>query len=122
MSKDKIAELAEVMDKISTKIDDWDYMKAMTLLQQLFQEVNNNTSQVKYVAYSPAAQQLADDNERLKYNNTRLKRNHKNQRKRWKETEDQLRGQINELLSEIEYLEQFKKTDLNGNNNLVNYL
>ena len=120
MSKDKIAELAEVMDKISTKIDDWDYMKAMTLLQQLFQEVNNNTSHVKY--YGPAAQQLADDNERLKYNNTRLKRNHKNQRKRWKETEEQLRGQINELLSEIEYLEQFKKTDLNGNNNLVNYL
>lgn len=110
MAQEKIAELVGLIDKVSTRIDDWDYMTAMTLLQQLYhlnQSAQNNTNYMGPPNFS--AEQLIQENERLQYNNTRLKRSHRNKKKIWRQTEEQLRGQINELLNEIEYLEQFKK-------------
>lgn len=112
--KEGLEQLVELIDKNCQSFPDFDYMQAMALCQQLYQE-SNSKQQIKYMGYGPAAQQLSDENERLKNNNQRLKRSHKNKRKQWRETEDQLRTQINELLNEVEYLEQFRHSLMNKN-------
>ena len=109
MAKENIESLVSILDKNCQALPDYDYMNAMSMLQQLYNEPM--VKEIKYVAYGPTAQQLANDNERLKFNIQRLKRSHKNKRKQWRETQEQLQTQINELLSEIEYLEQFKNGD-----------
>lgn len=106
MAKEQIQKLVELIDKNAQHLPDFDYMTAMTLLQQLYNQPTQK--EVKYVGYGPAAQQLTDEVERLKYNHERMKRSHKNKRKQWRETEQQLRNQVNELLTEIDYLESTK--------------
>jgi hypothetical protein len=120
MAKENIQSLVSILDKNCQALPDYDYMNAMTMLQQLYNEPT--IKEIKYVAYGPAAQQLANDNERLKFNIQRLKRSHKNKRKQWRETQEQLQTQINELLSEIEYLEQFKNGEFNKKNTLNEYI
>jgi predicted nuclease with TOPRIM domain len=120
MAKENIESLVSILDKNCQALPDYDYMNAMSMLQQLYNEPM--VKEIKYVAYGPTAQQLANDNERLKFNIQRLKRSHKNKRKQWRETQEQLQTQINELLSEIEYLEQFKNGDFNKKNTLNEYI
>jgi len=117
--KERIEQLVGLIDKNCQSLPDFDYMQAMVLCQQLYHEPAQET---KYVGYGPAAQQLSQELERVKNNNQRLKRSHKNKRKQWRETEDQLRTQINELLNEVEYLEQFRHSLINKNNILSDYI
>lgn len=103
---DLIAELVSILDAASMGMGDYAYMKSMDVLKRMY-----NTpppSNIRYVAYGPSAVRLAEEHERLQTNHSRMKRNHAKRRKEWKELEENLRNQVNELLVEVEYLENIR--------------
>jgi hypothetical protein len=109
MAKAIAGELLEIFDEHADKFETWTYMTATTLLMRLYHEpepVAPAPVEYRYVGYGASARVLCADYDRLTANHNRLKNRQKKARKRWRETEEALRQQVDELLAEIQYLEQ----------------
>ena len=102
--RDHIEKLLEVVDGISQDINDWDYMKLMTLLQQAY------LSTPVQVAPSPA--HYEQDYYQLLSRHHRLKRANKRRFRAHRERVQALEETIEQLQNEITYLEQGQRPDL----------
>lgn len=110
MDRQLVEQLVSLLDEHCAALGDWTYMQAMVLLQQLWHRTPLSAPEPEkiyiYVGYGASTRQLCEDYERLTANHNRLKRRQKNARRQWKETEASLRQQVDELLTEVEYLSQ----------------
>jgi len=104
--RDHIEKLLEAVDGISQDINDWDYMKLMTLLQQAYL----STPVPVQVAPSPAPYEL--DYYQLLSRHHRLKRANKRRFRAHRERVQALEQTIEELQNEITYLEQGQRPPL----------
>ena len=96
----------EVVDGISQDINDWDYMKLMTLLQQAYL-----TTAVP-VQVAPSSTEYEREYYALLSRHHRLKRANKRRFRAHRERVQALEQTIEELQNEITYLQQGKRPDM----------
>ena len=104
--REQLERLVEVVDGISQDINDWDYMKLMTLLQQAYL-----TTAVP-VPVAPSPTPFEQDYYQLLSRHHRLKRANKRRFRAHRERVQALEQTIEELQNEITYLEQGQRPPL----------
>jgi hypothetical protein len=104
------ADLLAILDENAEALETWAYLRMCVMLQRLYHThpppPAQPVIQYRWVGYGASARQLCEDYDRLTASHNQLKRRQKSARKRWRETEAALRQQVDELLTEIQYLEQ----------------
>ena len=104
--REQLERLVEVVDGISQDINDWDYMKLMTLLQQAY------LSTPVPVQVAPSPTPIEQDYYALLSRHHRLKRANKRRFRAHRERVQALEQTIEELQNEITYLEQGQRQTL----------
>ena len=104
--REQLERLVEVVDGIAQQIDDFEYMKLMTLLQQLYL-----TLPVP-VPVAPSPTPIEQDYYALLSRHHRLKRANKRRFRAHRERVQALEETIEELQNEITYLQQGQRAPL----------
>jgi len=99
--REHLEQMVEIVDRIGSSIDDWDYMQLMTLLQQAYM-----STPVAQRAPTPYPSSLEHDYYNLLSRHHRLKRANKRRFKAHREQIQNLQETVEELEHEISYLQQ----------------